>query len=180
MIFRNYNDFEIINLIKQGNEEAFTFMVDKYRYLIAKKIGSFNLSYQFDDCFQECLMILYKSVIKFDESFNKTFTRYFERNLINALISIKRKLNRYGTFINEKLPVLYDGFVKESSEIYIRESEMKNALKQLSIFEKQVFQHKIIKKLSIRQTAQELNCEEKKIYNAIDRIRKKIKMQLLL
>jgi RNA polymerase sporulation-specific sigma factor len=180
MIFRNYNDFEIINLIKRGNDEAFELMVDKYKYLIAKKIGSFNLAYQYDDCFQESLMILYKSVIKFDESFNKSFTRFFEGNLINCLISIKRRLNRYGTFINEKLPVLYDDVIHEDKEIYIRECEIKTALEQLSSFERQVFHCKIIKKMSVQQSAYELNCDDKKIYNAIDRIRKKIKMQLLL
>ncbi len=179
MDFRNYNDYEIINLIKQGNEEAFALMVDKYRYLIAKKIGSFNLGYLYDDCFQEALMILYKSVIRFDESFNKTFTRYFERNLINNLISIKRKINRYGKFLNEKLPVLYDNVVREDRKLYIRESEMREALEKLSEFERQVFQQKIIKKKSIKETAFMLKCQEKQIYNAIDRIRKKIKMQLL-
>ncbi len=179
MIFRNYNDFEIINLIKQNNEEAFTLMVDKYQYLIAKKINSFNLTYVFDDVFQECLMILHKSVMKFDDSFNKSFTRYFERNLINCLISIKRKKKRYGTFLKEKLPVLYDSVIKEDKEVYIRESEIKQALNQLSGFEKRVFQCWIIEKMSVQKAAQDLNCDEKKIYNAIDRIRKKIKMQLL-
>ena len=60
MNFRDYNDFEIINLVKQGDEEAFKLMVDKYRFLVAKKIKNFNLMTDFDDCFQEALMLLHK------------------------------------------------------------------------------------------------------------------------
>jgi hypothetical protein len=44
MDFRNYNDFEIIDLINQGNEEALELMFEKYKYLVAKKISHFNLT----------------------------------------------------------------------------------------------------------------------------------------
>lgn len=179
MIFRNYNDFEIISLVKRGHEEEFNFMVEKYRFLIAKNVKKFNLVNEFDDVFQEALMILYKSIIRFDDSFNKTFMRYFELNLVNKLISIKSKNNRYGQFISEKLASLYSGNIKENTNLYISESEIKNALMTLSKLEKEVFQIKIIEKKSVRETANYLNCDEKKIYNALDRIKNKLKMQLL-
>ncbi|HOO43480.1 MAG TPA: sigma-70 family RNA polymerase sigma factor [Bacillota bacterium] len=179
MIFRNYNDFEIVNLIKQGNEEAFDFMVEKYQYLIAKKIRKFNLTDQFDDLFQEALMILHKSVLSFDESYNKTFTRYFELNLVNKLITIKNKSNKYGQFLSEKLPGLYYGSVKESMNYYISENEIRTALETLSDLEKQVFQIKIIEKRTVRETADFLNMPEKKIYNALDRIKNKLKLHLM-
>lgn len=179
MIFRNYNDFEIVNLIKQGNEEAFCFMVDKYRFLVAKNIRKFNLTKDFDDMFQEALMILYKSAIRFDESFNKTFTRYFETNLTHRFITMKHKDNRYGEFISERLPSLYHETVNESPGCYIAESEIRDALERLSPFEKQVFQAKIIEKRSVRETAQHMNLDEKKIYNALDRIKNKLKLHLM-
>ncbi|MBN2540357.1 MAG: sigma-70 family RNA polymerase sigma factor [Bacilli bacterium] len=179
MIFRNYNDFEIVIMIKQGSEEAFQFMVNKYRFLVAKIIKKFNLQYEFDDMFQEALMILYKSVLKYDQAYNKTFTRYFEGNLTNRYITIKKQRNRYGQFLSEKLPTLYQDAIQESPHHYFSESEVKDALNQLSELEKQIFQIKIIEKRTVRETADILKYPEKKIYNALDRIKKKIKIQLL-
>jgi len=179
MIFRNYNDFEIINLIKEGDEEAFKFMVDKYQYLIAKKIKSFNLVEDYEDCYQEALMLLYRSIIKFNEIFNKTFTRFFESNLNNYLISYKNKKMKYINFKIEKLPIICDFVVKEDNLIYFRDEEIIRTLTTLSKFEKQIYQIKILEKRTVKESAIYLGCDEKKIYNALDRIRKKIKLHLM-
>ncbi|MDT8337242.1 MAG: sigma-70 family RNA polymerase sigma factor [Candidatus Izemoplasmatales bacterium] len=179
MIFRNYNDFEVINLVKEGNEEAFDFMVDKYRYLIAKKIKNFNLLNDYDDCYQEALMLLHKSIIKFDESYNRTFTRFFEANLHNFLITYKGKKSRYTSFMIEKLPIICDFVIKETEKIYFLDQEIYRALNTLSELEKKVYQSKIIEKRSVRECAKYLNCDEKQVYNALDRIRKKIKLHLM-
>lgn len=179
MIFRNYNDFEIVNLIKRGDEEAFKFMVDKYKFFIAKNIKKFNLTKDYDDIFQESLMILHKSIFLFDESYNKSFMRYFELNLNHRFITLVKKKNRYGQFLSEKLPVLCDFTICEDRRLYIAESEIKSALTNLSKFEKEVFNIKIIGKITVRETAKKLNCSEKKIYNALDRIKNKLKMHLM-
>ncbi len=179
MIFRNYNDFEIIDLIKQGNEEAFKLMVDKYKFFVAKMIKKFNLQNEYDDMFQEALMVMHKSIKRFDQSFNKTFMRYFELNLTNRFITIKNKHNKYGKFLSEKLPLLYKETINESKGYYITDKEIYTALNTLSDLEKQVFQIKIIEKRTIQETAKYLNFPEKKIYNAIDRIKKKIKIHLM-
>jgi len=179
MIFRNYNDFEIVNMIKQGDQEAFAFIVSKYEFFIAKKIREFNLAKNYEDMFQESLMVLYKSVLKFDEIFNKTFMRYFELNLTNRLITLKNKDNKRGEFLANKLSYLYEYSTKEAPKHYISEREIFEALDRLSGFEKAIFQRKIIEKQTIKEIANNLNCDEKKIYNALDRIKKKIKMQLL-
>ncbi len=179
MIFRNYNDFEIVNLVKQGSDEAFRFLVDKYQYLIAKIISRFNLQEQFDDTFQEALMILHKSAIVFDGTYNKTFMRFFERNLQNKFISLKTKNCRYNDFLAEKTPILYSDMVMESPAYYISESEIKAALETLSEFEKHVFQAKVIENRTVKETAEFLNFPEKKIYNALDRIKNKLKLHLM-
>lgn len=179
MIFRDYNDFEIINLIKQGDDEAFLFMVDKYKFFIAKKIRQFNLAYDYDDCFQEVLMLLHKSILRFDDTFGKTFTRYFELNLTNYLISYKNKKNNYFSFKYEKLPTYQTHLFEEARKYNYLDSEVRDALEALSAFEKQVFQAKIISNRSVRETANALSTNEKRIYNALERIKKKIKMHLI-
>ena len=179
MIFRNYNDFEIISMIKQDNEEAFMFMVEKYKFFIAKNIKKFNLIKQYDDIFQESLMILYKSAIRFDESYNKSFMRYFENNLINRLISLKKKDNKHGEFLATKLKDFQEMVICEPMNVIYSECEIKGALNEFSELEKEVFQTKIIGKLSVRETSKKLQYSEKQIYNALDRIKKKIKLHLM-
>jgi RNA polymerase sporulation-specific sigma factor len=166
-------------MIKRGDEEAFKFMVDKYKFFIAKNIKKFNLIKDFDDVYQESLMVLYKSIYSFDESYNKSFMRYYELNLTNKFITLKKKVNRYGQFLSEKLPVLCDSIICEDPRTYISENEIREALSNLSEFEKVVFNTKIIGKTSVRETAKKLNCSEKKIYNALDRIKNKLKMYLM-
>lgn len=178
MDFRNYNDFEIIEFVQQGSEEALQLMVDKYKLFIAKKISKFNLYYQYDDSYQEALIVLYRSIMRFKPIYNKTFTRYFEMNLENCFISIIRKNTRYYKFINEKLPILYRDQICETPYDYVSETDFNQFVERLSSFEKIVFEHKFFKNLEINDIANNLNCGTKKVYNAIERIRTKLKMHL--
>ncbi|MDD3113471.1 MAG: sigma-70 family RNA polymerase sigma factor [Candidatus Izemoplasmatales bacterium] len=178
MNFRNYNDYEIISLIKQGNEEALALMIEKYRLLIAKKAHKFNLKLDFDDRFQEGLIVLYRSILKYDEHYDKTFTRYFEHNLENHLISLYRKERNYGKFLMNKAAALIDYSVDESHRNYYSELEIAQALSELSEFEKAVFRVRFLLKRTPAESAKSLDCQIKQIYNAVDRIRAKIKMHL--
>jgi RNA polymerase sporulation-specific sigma factor len=178
MDFRNYNDFEIIDLINQGNEEALELMFEKYKYLVAKKISHFNLTDEFDDCFQEGMIVLYKSVRKFNDSHNKSFTRYFETNLEHHFISIVRSRRRRIRFMTEKLPRLVEYEVEEKEREIYTPAEIESALALLSEFERAVFQARFIEGKDVNETALQTGSTVKKVYNAADRIRKKIKMHL--
>jgi RNA polymerase sporulation-specific sigma factor len=178
MDFRNYNDFEIIDLINQGNEEALELMFEKYKYLVAKKISGFNLTDEFDDCFQEGMIVLYKSIRKFNDSRNKSFTRYFEGNLEHHFISMIRTRQRRAKFMREKLYKLAEFEVCESpSESYSKE-DIVQALSTLSPLEKTIFLSKFIQNKDVRTISAEQDIPVKKVYNAMDRIRQKIKMHL--
>lgn len=178
MDFRNYNDFEIIDFIKQGNEEALELMFEKYKYLVAKKIIIFNLTDDYDDCFQEGMIVLYKSVLKFDDSRNKSFTRFFEGNLENHLISIIRSRQRRARFIHEKLPKLVDYSMEEKEAEYYSKDDLRQAIDQLSEFEKVIFKAKFLENKETNEIAREQNISVKKVYNAVDRVRQKIKTHL--
>jgi RNA polymerase sporulation-specific sigma factor len=178
MNFRNYNDYEIISLIRQGNEEALALMIEKYRFFIAKKVGKFNLNLDFDDRFQEGLIVLYRSILRFDDSFNKTFTRFFEHNLENHLITLFRKQQNYGRFLREKATAMIDYSVDESRRNYFSQAEIDQAVAQLSDFEKNVFRVRFVEWHTALEAAEILGCQTKQIYNAVDRIRAKIKMHL--
>ncbi len=178
MDFRNYNDYEIIDLVKQGNEEALQLMIDKYRYLIAKKISKFNLTDDFDDYFQEGLLVLYRSILRYDDSRIKTFTRYFEMNYEHHLISAIRTKTRKQKFTIEKLPMLYGDSIGENKSEYYSEDEIKAVLHVLSTLEKRIFERRFIENYDVKTIAEIEALDVKTVYNAIERIRKKIKLHL--
>ncbi len=167
-------------MIRQGNEEALALMVEKYRYMIAKKIGKFNLANEYDDAFQEGILVLYRSVLRFQTSFNKTFTRYYENNLENAFISLVRKKNSYGRFLSEKLPMLCETTIRETGRTYVTRNDIAFAVESLSSFEKTIFKLCFIEGRAPGESAKLIGCKPKKVYNAIERIRHKLKTQLEL
>ncbi|MGI6392860.1 MAG: RNA polymerase sigma factor [Candidatus Izemoplasmatales bacterium] len=178
MNFRDHNDFEIISLIKQGSEEAFALMIAKYNFLIAKKIKKFNLVSEFDDCHQEALLVLYKSALRFDERYAKSFTRYFERNLENRLISVIRKRKSYGKFLATKSRILVEDTLNEAPGPIYSDKDIKNVFKELSAFEASVFKLRFQEDMTPSKIAANIGCPIKKVYNAIDRIRHKLKLHL--
>mgnify|MGYP001004224281 CR=1 FL=1 len=174
MRFRDYNDFEILDLIKSGNEEAFHFMVEKYKYLIAKKISLFQLKDHFDDCFQESLLVLYRSVMKFEDRFGKTFTKYFENNLENHLISTLRKQSRQGKFLNEYGVFYVQESIPGADSYCGLHQTMDELVSLLSNREQRVYDLWIKQGKTVRDCAEILQMKEKQVYNAMDRIRKKL------
>lgn len=178
MRFRDYNDFEILDLIKSGNEEAFQFMVEKYKYLIAKKISLFQLKDHFDDCFQESLLVLYRSVMKFEDRFGKTFTKYFENNLENHLISTLRKQSRQGKFLNEYGVFYVQESIPGADSYCGLHQTMDQLVSLLSNREQRVYDLWIKQGKTVRDCAEILQMREKQVYNAMDRIRKKLNQLL--
>lgn len=178
MDFRDYNDFEIIDLIRQGSEEAWNLMFTKYRWLIAKKIAKFNLTAEYDDRFQEALMVLHRSIERFDDRHNKSFTRYFETNLEHHLITVVRARQREYRFMVERLPLLLEDEVRETEVPYGAKEEIVAGIESLSPFERTVFVERMIRQVPATEIARRLGITPKKVYNAAERIKKKIKLRL--
>jgi RNA polymerase sigma factor (sigma-70 family) len=124
------------------------------------------------------MIVLYKSVRKFNDSHNKSFTRYFETNLEHHFISIVRSRRRRIRFMTEKLPRLVEYEVEEKEREIYTPAEIESALALLSEFERAVFQARFIEGKDVNETALQTGSTVKKVYNAADRIRKKIKMHL--
>lgn len=173
--YPHHNDYEIINLIKEGDDAAFKLMVEKYTKFIAKKIHKYNLAYEFDDLHQEGLIILHKSVMTFDESFNKTFTKYFELNFERYLISFIRTIS---SRTNTK--VLHYREIKEnnhcihenSAYYYLHINEIKKVLTEL---EYRVYILREIKNYDIEYISTLLKISVKSTYNSFHRAKLKIK-----
>ena len=175
MTYLAHNDYEIINLIREGNDEALALMFDKYSRLISKKIFKFNLYFDYDDMYQEGMMILYKSIKAFDEVYSKSFTRYFEQNLERKFITIlSKRIRRREIFKNNENyiyetnhninqnSVYYDLLKKEIAKILTNSEYLVYTLRELNNF-------------SIKYIRENHGLNDKEIYNSLHRAKMKIK-----
>ena len=169
-----HNDYEIIFLIREGNEEALQLMFDKYKPLIYKKISKFNLSYAFDDMYQEALMVLDKSIRCFDDQYNKSFTRYFEQNLERKYISIvSMQVRRSQIFKGNEQYIYENNQAVESNSVYY-ELMLDEISKVLTKKENLVYTLRELKNYSIAYIKQEYQLSDKVIYNSLHRAKAKI------
>jgi RNA polymerase sporulation-specific sigma factor len=175
MEYIKHNDYEIINLIKDGNQDALALMFDKYKNLISKKISKFNLVYDYDDCYQEALMILYKSIVKFDDHHLKSFTRFFELNLERRFITIVTKRVRRGQIFSQNELYIYENnHSVESNSVYY-ELYKKEIAKILTKQEFLVYTLRELCNFSISYIRLECGLDDKKVYNTLHRAKVKIK-----
>ena len=185
--YANLTDEQIISQIKEGDEQALSFLLDKYKDLVNSKVGKyFIIGAEREDIIQEGMIGLYKAIKGF-----KTFANLcIERQLITAIKSSNRQkhmpLNSYlslntsayeddedGTELIETFEV--DTIEDPLETITKQESfdEIQKAVnKSLSKFESQVLE-KYMQGDSYEIIAKRLDTPVKSVDNAIQRIRKK-------
>ncbi len=194
--YTNLTDEQIVLKIKQGDEKALSYLLEKYKNLVNIKVGRyFIIGAEKEDIMQEGMIGLFKAIRNFKEEKQNTFKSFanicIERQLITAIKSSNRQkhmpLNSYLSLNtaaydnNEEDSVeLIDTFdsktIEDPLETVMKQEyyqEVENAVnKNLSKFEKQVL-NQFIKGESYVTIAQKLDAPVKSVDNAIQRIRKK-------
>ncbi len=194
--YSNLTDEQIVSLIKQGDEKALSYLLEKYKNLVNIKVGKyFIIGAEREDIMQEGMIGLFKAIKNFKEEKQNTFKSFanicIERQLITAIKSSNRQkhmpLNSYLSLNtaaydnNEEDSVeLIDTFdsktIEDPLETVMKKEyyqEIENAVnKSLSKFEKQVLD-RFMKGESYMTIAQKLDSPVKSVDNAIQRIRKK-------
>ena len=196
----NYNHLEdekIISQIKQGDEKALSYLLDKYKELVNIKVSKyFMIGAEKEDIIQEGMIGLFKAIRNFNPEKQNSFKSFanicIERQLITAIKSSNRQkhipLNSYlslntSAYDNngeENSVELIDTFnsntIEDTLETIMKKEHFEevetNLNKHLSKFEKQVL-NKFIEGKSYTKIAEQLNSPVKSIDNAIQRIRKK-------
>ena len=194
-IYDNKTDEEIIAYIKQGDEQALTYLLNKYRNLVNIKVGKFFMvGGEKDDIFQEGMIGLFKAIKNFEQGKQSSFKTFanicIERQLITAIKSSNRQkhipLNSYlslntSVYENDDESVeLIDTFdshlIEDPLETIMKQEyyqEIHTSIdKSLSKFEKQVLD-RFVKGESYVTIAKKLDSQVKSVDNAIQRIRKK-------
>lgn len=175
MVFKGHNDFEVLYQIREGNEEALQLMFEKYNSLISKKIYKFNLAYEYEDIHQEGLMMLYKSILTYNEKYAKTFTRYFEMNFERKLMTIVTKKRRRSEIFSSNELYIYEHNHNASGNSVYFELYKKEIEKVLTNEEYLVYTLRELKNYSIDYISKQTSLKTKQIYNIMHRSRSKIK-----
>ena len=196
MDYKDYNDYELLSYIAEGNEDANNILIKKYEPLISK-IASRMLPYcknnglEKSDLIQEGMIGLNHAIERYQEMEDTLFYTYaktcIERKIISVVISSNRNKNK---ILNESIS--YDDeenllikFIKDSSpspeESVINlelEEDLINKIKaELTDLEEQVFML-LISGFKYKEIASILEKDKKSIDNAIQRIKNKLKSKI--
>ena len=169
--YNKINDNELIYLIEEGNEEALEIMFAKYEPLIRSKISKFKFDKEnLDDYLQECRLMLHKAIKLYNPNSPKTFNKYFDLILTNHFLTIIR---------DNKTTVKVDYL--DADEIEDKQNRTNELLEEidfsnlkLSAFEKEIYKLRFLRNLKISDICQMLGVEEKRVYNSIQRIKRKL------
>ena len=200
MNFTILDENKIIAMCKAGDEEAFAYILEKYKNLVRMKTKElFVQGGDRDDLIQEGMIGLYKAVMNYDETKEASFLTFaslcVSRHMINVVkASMCKKHEPLNTSVSFDRTVISkfgeeeyytdtvaisgvkspeDRFIDKESVASMRECISDN----LSKYEKQVFDLHLMGH-TYTQIASLLNKSPKSVDNALSRI--KSKMQFLL
>lgn len=199
--YANLKDEKIIELIKNGDEQALSFLLEKYKDLVNLKAGKYYMiGSEKEDMIQEGMIGLFKAIKDFKQDKQNTFKTFanicIERQMITAIKSSNRQkhmpLNSYLSLntlsynndedSNELIDTFNSKTIEDPLETITKKEyykEVENTIdKTLSKFEKQVL-NRYIKGESYVTIASKLDAPVKSVDNAIQRIRKKAIMRHL-
>lgn len=196
MDYSDFNDYELIEFIAEGNEDANNIIIKKYTpviNLLANKMIKFcnNNGIDYNDLCQEGFIGLNYALSHFSEEKNTVFYTYvkkcIERRMISTVISSNRLKHK---FLNEAISFdndsnMLDKTLKDDlnnpefivENIELEENLIKNVKRKLTDYEEQVFEL-MIADFNYREIAEILEKDKKAIDNAIQRIRNKVKETL--
>lgn len=185
-----YNDFELVSLIRENNEEAREILYNKYKPIIVKKstdqiykLGSYGM--EINDLIQEGYIGLDNAINCFNEKENTSFYTFALLCIDRQIITyIKKNTNNKAMILNDAIN-LDDGkeyLFRDNTDIegsFINREDAKEFINlicdSLSDIEKKVFSLKL-EGYDIGEIANLLNKDTKVIYNTLHRIKYKIKL----
>ena len=188
----NTNDYELVFLAQEGNEDAVNIIYQKYKPIIVKKsknaiVFATHHGIDINDIMQEGFIGLDEAIKNFSQDTDASFYTFamlcIDRQILNYVRKItggKDKVLNDAITINDSLEKTVDdgtnlelSFMGKDNDIYI----VNEIRKILTDFERKVFDLRI-KGYSFEEIGNELNKDIKSIYNTLQRIRLKIKKNI--
>lgn len=177
MSYKAYNDYELLYLVKErNNQKALEILIKKYeKYIYKKAISFFPREKELDDYYQEGVLCLYKAIDSFDDKYNKTFMRYFEvvlnRHYINMYHKNKRETEQTLMLVNEAI-------VNEQNFYEEKELSVELNVELGSKIEELVYLYYFQQGKSVNYLCETLELTRKQVYNAIYRVKQKLADQI--
>ncbi len=177
---------EILSLSKEGDNEAVTLIITRYRSAVESAASKFSSSYPIekDDLIQEGMIGLLAAVKSFDGSKGTAFATYCGICINNSMQTALRRVSRKKDVPQNNVVPLEEEFVnsKNSSRsaedsflaqesVSMLTQQLKN---ELSEFENNVLRLHMVG-CSYHEIAERLGKTSKAVDNALQRIRKKLK-----
>ena len=179
------DDNSLVSYAKSGDTAALTRLLERYSDAILQKAKSFKglSGIESDDLYQEGMMGFIAAVYSFDESRGIQFSAYAVTVAVRKMLSALKKSNNKSNLplrsyisIEEENSLLSYSPTPEEIIIYNEElDKISNFIKtNLSKNEKKVLKLSLLG-MSYSEIADILECSEKSVDNAIQRIRRKIR-----
>ena len=197
MSYDELNDYELISMALEENEDASRLLYSKYYPIFLKKSRKFlglfkDKGIDFDDLVQECVIAFYMAINKFNINEGTCFYTFvnlcIDKHLLSLLTSASRFKNK---FLNEAISLDYeeddsgslmecicDNSLNPEIEFLFNEEveELSSSiLRNLTDLEECVFILKV-QGFTFNEIASILDKDEKSIYNSIQRIKNKIRV----
>lgn len=197
-IYENQSDEELIRQLRAGDAGVIDFLMEKYKNLVRRHakvlylVGADN-----EDLIQEGMIGLFKAVRDYDEGHEASFQTFaklcISRQIVTAIENSQRKkhapLNSYVSLYatdegsEETLMESLTSLTETSPEEQVLDRErveqlMQEIMEVLSPLEEQVFRLYLVG-MDYTEIARVLDRPEKSMDNALQRIKKKIRTQVL-
>lgn len=193
-MYDEYNDYELVDLVNEENEEANNIIFKKYEPLIlslAKEMMKYvhNNGIDLNDMIQEGMIGLNSAIQTFRETKETLFFTYaktcIKRKMIDLIIANNRQknqaLNNSISFDRDDaadLSYLVKDEFSNPEHMIINEETKKEiieyAINELSTIEYQIFELRI-NGFNYKEIAEILDISTKKVDNALHRIKNKLK-----
>lgn len=185
-MLKNLTEAEILSLSKEGDNEALTFIITRYRAAVEVLASKYSDSaIERDDLIQEGMIGLLAAIKSFDHRKGTAFSTYCYTCINNSLQTALRKVNRQKDVPRGNVIPLEEWFAENGSTSLSAEDSFlaqesvsmltQQLLDELSEFENNVLRLHMIG-CSYSEIAEKLSKNPKAIDNALQRIRKKLKV----
>ena len=175
----------LVSMAKGGDSNALTDLIKRYSETVLQKSLSVKKisGIENEDLYQEGMLGLLSAVYSFDESKGVLFSTYATTLITRKMLSALRTANKKSNLpldsyvsIDEKCDIR--SFSPTPEELLMFNEEIDSIISfvnnNLSKTEKKVFRLNLLG-LSYNEIAEILDCTEKSVDNALQRIRKKIR-----
>ena len=198
MVYENYDDEQLIELMRESSEEAKDILFDKYRYIIDIEIKKYSnmanlLGYDYNDLYQDALVGFSEALNDYRDdkaaALSSFITLCVDRKLQVAIIKagrIKNKLiseslsldYKYDQYTSPLRDIISDNSLNDPLENIVKEEKLSDLTKKienvLSEGEYEVYAL-MISGLKYGEIALLLNKNPKQVDNTIQRVKNKIK-----